>query len=166
MADLSDFKSSQIVGARMAGVSVTKAAELFAIARSTVSKVMTAFDKERKTSGRKRKLSDRVCRTLTQIVRKDHKNTALKITAELNDYLEDPVSPKTVRMELHNVGFHGRAEIILKKLFEISRCFHFFVQHYIYIYIYMLYIYQSKNVLHKNIIRDTNHGRTTFPVIT
>ena len=34
------------------------------------------------------------------IFRKDHKNTALKITAELNDHLKNPVSSKTVRREL------------------------------------------------------------------
>ena len=33
MADLSDFKRVQIGGARMAGVSVTKTAELFGVAR-------------------------------------------------------------------------------------------------------------------------------------
>ena len=38
MADLSDFKRGQIVGARMAGASVTKTAGLFAVARSTFFK--------------------------------------------------------------------------------------------------------------------------------
>ena len=116
MADLSDFKRAQIVGAHMAGASATKTVELFSVASSTVSKVMTAFEKDGKTSSlkqnsrRKQKLSDRDHRTLMQIVRKDHKNTALKITAELNDHLEKPVSSKTIR-ELQKVGFHGRAAI-------------------------------------------------------
>ena len=70
--DLSDFKRSQIVSVRMAGACVTKIVELFGRARSTVSKVWTAFEKEGQTSslkqnsGRKWKLSDRDRRTRIQ----------------------------------------------------------------------------------------------------
>ena len=78
---------------------------------------MTAFKKERKTSslkqnsGRKRKLPDRNRRTLIQIVRNDQKDAAPKITAELNDHFNNPISSKTVRMDMHKAGFHGRAAI-------------------------------------------------------
>ena len=101
MVNLSDFKRGQNVGARVIGISVTQAAELFGAARSTVFKVK-AFEKEGKTLlkqnfGRKRKLSVWDHRTLRWIVRKDHKNTPLKITAELNDHLENPISSKNCK---------------------------------------------------------------------
>ena len=43
MGDLSDFQGGQIVGAHLAGVSVTKLATLLGVSRAAVSKVMTAY---------------------------------------------------------------------------------------------------------------------------
>ena len=48
MADLSDFKRDQIVGARMVGT-ITKSFQMFGISRGAVSKVIIAFEKEKKT---------------------------------------------------------------------------------------------------------------------
>ena len=49
MADLSDFKSVQMIGAGMASTRVTKNTELFIVSSSVDSKVMAAFEKEGKT---------------------------------------------------------------------------------------------------------------------
>ena len=73
------------------------------MSKGTVSKVMIAFEKERKSSsakhksGQKSNLSESHCRTFHQIVKKDRRTTALKITSELNEHLENPVYTKPVR---------------------------------------------------------------------
>ena len=70
MVELFDFKRGQIVGARMVGANVTKTVQNFGVSRGTVSKVMIAFEKEKKTFSpkhkfsRKSKLPERDRRTL------------------------------------------------------------------------------------------------------
>ena len=50
MGDFSDFQSGQIVGAHLAGASVTKMATLLGVSRAAVSKVMTTHTNHGKTS--------------------------------------------------------------------------------------------------------------------
>jgi hypothetical protein len=57
-------------------------------------------------------LTERDRLTLRRIVWKNHTTTAAQVTAEPNIHLEDPVSTKTVRRELHKSNIHGRAAIV------------------------------------------------------
>jgi transposase len=65
MGDLSDFQRGQIVGAHLAGASVTKMTVLLGASRASVLSVVTAYTNHGTTSsaekniGRKPKLSER-----------------------------------------------------------------------------------------------------------
>jgi transposase len=54
MGDLSDFRSGQIVGVCLAGISVTKTDTLLGVSRATFSKVMSGYTNHGKTTSAKR----------------------------------------------------------------------------------------------------------------
>jgi len=65
------------------------------VSRAAVSKVRTAFKNlgkalsAKRNTGRKPKLSERYRRILKEIVSKNHRTAAAKLTAEINIHLED-----------------------------------------------------------------------------
>jgi transposase len=73
MGVLPDFERGQIVGARLAGTSVTETVTLLGVPRATVSEVMSAHTNHGKTtsakrnSGRKSTLTERDRRTVAQV---------------------------------------------------------------------------------------------------
>jgi transposase-like protein len=99
MGGLSDFRRGQIVGAHLAGSSVTKTAATLGVPSAVVSKVMTAYTNYGKTSSAKRNSgrnptqSERDRRTLKRTASKNHRTTAANVTAELNIHREDHVPP-------------------------------------------------------------------------
>ncbi|XP_042897250.1 uncharacterized protein [Parasteatoda tepidariorum] len=113
MSDLTDFQRGQIVGARLVGATTTETSQILGVSRGTVSKVMTAYTQRSKTSsakqnsGRKEKLSERDRRVLKRIVMSKKKTTAAKMTAELNQHLDSPVSTITVSRYLHKENING-----------------------------------------------------------
>lgn len=112
---LSEFQRGRIVGAREAGMSIHATCKLVGVSKTTVCRIMEEYSRGKttadKSTGRKPKLDSRQKRSLKRIVRKDRRITAVKATASLNDSLEEPVSTRTVRRELHKMGMHGRAAI-------------------------------------------------------
>jgi transposase len=106
MGDLFCFERGQIIGAHLAGAPVTKSATLLGVSRVTVSKVMSAYTNHGKTtsakrnSGQKSTLTERG-RHILRIVSKKSQNYCSTGDSRTKYHSEDPVSTKTVRLELH-----------------------------------------------------------------
>jgi len=109
MEQLTDFQRGRIVGAHLAGASVTKTATSLSVSRAAVPNVMTAYTNHGKTStvernnGRNPKPSDRYRRTFKRIVSENSGTAAAKVTAELNIHREDPVSTKNSPMRASQI---------------------------------------------------------------
>jgi predicted transcriptional regulator len=109
---LCPIERRQIVGAHLAGPSLLKTATLIHVSRAAVSKIMSAYKNRGKTISAKRNNGRKS--TLTEIdrrtLRRSYCSTGNR-AAELNIHLEDLVSAKTARRELHKSNIHGRAAI-------------------------------------------------------
>ena len=145
MADLSEFNRGQIVDARMAGSSVTKIkrwiktkinAELFGVA-STVSEVMTAFEKEGKPPHWSKTLEEsEICligtvKLLREFWGRITRIQLQKIQQGLMTISRTQFPQKLYEESKTKTKFTGglQSENHIKiNLFEISTCFHYFVQ--------------------------------------
>lgn len=116
--DLSDFERGVIVGARIAGASVTRTAQLTGVSIGTVTKVTAAYKTLGKSSvsrvgncGRQRSLDERDARALVQFVKKNRSATLAQVTESVNAGRSRGVSTRTVRRQLHREGYYKEVTV-------------------------------------------------------
>lgn len=112
--ELSEFDRGSIVGCHLCGKSVREIADILQKPKSTVSDVIVNWKRRgmetaEKRAGRPKKLGERSRRTLKRVVKQNRKSSLLEISQEFQSSSDVSVSSRTVRRELNNLGFHGRA---------------------------------------------------------
>ncbi|GFU59694.1 regulator of chromosome condensation 2 [Trichonephila clavipes] len=96
------------------GKSVHEIEDILQKPKFTVSDVIVKWKRRgsetaEKRTGRPKILGERSRRTLKRIVKQNRKSSLVEISQEFQSSLGISVSSRTVRRELKNLGFHGRA---------------------------------------------------------
>ncbi|XP_034398575.1 aminoacyl tRNA synthase complex-interacting multifunctional protein 1-like isoform X1 [Cyclopterus lumpus] len=111
--ELSDFQRGTVVGCHMCQKSVREISALLKLPRSTVSAVILKWKRGGITtalprSGRPHKLKEEDRQVLEKVALENRSPSVEALTAEFQTASGASVSPRTVRRELHEMGFRGR----------------------------------------------------------
>uniref|UniRef100_UPI00358DF37F voltage-dependent L-type calcium channel subunit alpha-1D-like n=1 Tax=Myxine glutinosa TaxID=7769 RepID=UPI00358DF37F len=112
--ELSEFKRGTVIGCHLSNKSVRQISALLELLWSTVSAVIVKWKrlgatKAQPQSGRPHKLTERDCRVLKRMACKNRLSSVATFTTEFQTASGRNVSTTTVRRQLHEMGFHGRA---------------------------------------------------------
>ncbi|GFV27022.1 uncharacterized protein TNCV_4852591 [Trichonephila clavipes] len=107
--EFSAFHRGSIVGCQLCGKSVREIADILQKPKSIVKCKCQGSETAQKRTGRPKMLGVRSRRTLKRVVKQNRKSSLVEISQEFQSSSGISVSSMTVRRELKNFGFHGRA---------------------------------------------------------